>query len=360
MEAVYLDTTGSMGVGALWLLSVAAALSLRGQREVGARVNVTLASESELNATVTALTATIHSKDEAVGLVKNKWPWTKYSHIYIASMGKDLYRMKWMRSVMLDLGVYNYQVFPASDGLDPTQVPLNLLPSMRRANLGCGPMRTVMPDFSAYMNRPWDYGEQEGTLGCYMTHLRMLQDAIAKGYETVLLFEDDIEPLGYGSTSVDRAKMVRSLPASWDMMYLGWYQHNAGAAGGNGVNDMHDQTLSVHDCTPWGDGLCKLNAPVLQQTHAIAVNKKALQPLVNFLERGLEGRTACAVDQMYRAFKLTHPEFEVFAAQSPIFGQKSASGFWGSQITPAALAGESTDKWPGQSGEERMKKMLFR
>lgn len=284
---------------------------------------------------------------------QNVWPYKKFAHVYVATLPRDLYRLRRTREVLKEMELTDYEVFGASDGSDPLQVPRKLLPSMHRADNGCRKIPIPGFDYRPYgtwrVGRPWVPGEQEATLGCYLTHLRMLQDAMQHGYESVLIFEDDLDPR---YNAAERFKMVRHLPNSWDMVYLGWYRHEAGTTRRANLY----QSLPRWDCTPYGhEGLCKLKGPYLQQTHALAINGKALGPLVEFLEGGLNQGTACAVDQMYRAFQIKHPEFQVFASSEPLFGQMSAADKWPSQITPYLVV-EADDE---RSPKEKLQDLLF-
>lgn len=262
---------------------------------------------------------------------KNPWPYNKFHHVYVASLARDAYRVRRMRDVLMWMHMPDYEVWDASDGMNVNQVPPRLLPSLHRVGNGCS--GTWIPDVDmSFSDRPWAFGEQEATLGCYLTHLRMLKDAMKKGYSSVLIFEDDLDPASNVET---RFQMVRTMPDSWDMVYLGWHQHTRD---GPGPAHAHSQRLAAWDCMPWGaDGLCRLKKPVLQQTHALAINGKAIPKLVKFLEDGLKDKNACAVDQMYKAYQIQHPYFQVFAAQQPVFEQMSAKDLFPSQITPRSF-----------------------
>merc|ERR1719272_507038 len=113
-------------------------------------------------------------------------------------------------------------------------------------------------------------------MGCYMSHLRILKDAEAKGYASALIFEDDLDPV---PDALSRLGAVNDLPQDWDMVYLGFhYHHHPGDYAG---------PLDASDCQPVSNNLCKLKMPVLEQTHALAVHKRAYKPLIRMLTQAI-------------------------------------------------------------------------
>lgn len=59
-----------------------------------------------------------------------------------------------------------------------------------------------------------------GALGCIMSHINVIRNAIKNQYKSILILEDDIVPL----KSFDYNKI--QTPADWDILYLGSSQHN--------------------------------------------------------------------------------------------------------------------------------------
>jgi len=58
-----------------------------------------------------------------------------------------------------------------------------------------------------------------GNRGCSLSHVGVLRDIIARGYERVLVLEDDVEFIPNVQEYFDNN--VRHIPAQWDMLYLG-------------------------------------------------------------------------------------------------------------------------------------------
>jgi hypothetical protein len=63
---------------------------------------------------------------------------------------------------------------------------------------------------------PW-WTAGKGAWGCYRSHLAVIEECLAAGVSSVLVFEDDAEL--YRAAEV--AESLASLPADWGMVYLG-------------------------------------------------------------------------------------------------------------------------------------------
>ena len=57
-------------------------------------------------------------------------------------------------------------------------------------------------------------------VGCAITHLRALEDIVAAGYSSGLIFEDDIRLVPEGLQQLPEA--CAQLPDDWDLLYLGY------------------------------------------------------------------------------------------------------------------------------------------
>lgn len=246
------------------------------------------------------------------------WP---FAHVYVANLVRDPDRLQTARHALEGAQVRDYEVFAAVDGQDPRQVPETALAAMHHVSVDgqCGDVMGARFE-SRLSARKWGSQERQGTAGCYLTHLRILKDALRRGYASVLVFEDDLDPV---ADALRGPPELKQLPQEWDMLYLGWTKHIEGMA--RKEQATHDR-LSSRDCPklPKEHALCRLRKPVLQQTHAIAFNAKALPKLVEFLEAALADGHACAIDQMYKAYLTANPDLGVYAFTSPLFNQLTA------------------------------------
>lgn len=64
------------------------------------------------------------------------------------------------------------------------------------------------------------YNFSKGSYGCTMSHLNCMKDAIANGYENILIFEDDII---MDNNFNERWNNIK-FPEEWDILYLGGTQ----------------------------------------------------------------------------------------------------------------------------------------
>ena len=106
----------------------------------------------------------------------------------------------------------------------------------------------------------------EGAWGCYMSHLRLLENSILEDLPFYFVVEDDIEACpqnDYDLFAENCRKAVDALPDDWDMFYLG------GQYWGNG------KPVLVNECIA--------RAPNVNRTHAYAVNGKAFKKLYAWL-----------------------------------------------------------------------------
>jgi glycosyl transferase family 25 len=63
-----------------------------------------------------------------------------------------------------------------------------------------------------------------GVQGCFESHVQVITDAHQRGLDTVLVFEDDIEP-GYGlnEKKIEEAIDFMQTNEDWDIVFLGWH-----------------------------------------------------------------------------------------------------------------------------------------
>lgn len=63
-----------------------------------------------------------------------------------------------------------------------------------------------------------------GVQGCFESHIQVITDAYNRGLETLLVFEDDIEP-GYGLNEDKITEVVKFMQENekWDIVFLGWH-----------------------------------------------------------------------------------------------------------------------------------------
>lgn len=99
-----------------------------------------------------------------------------------------------------------------------------------------------------------------GMVGCFESHKAIVKEALAKGYDRICVFEDDLVIMPNFVKYFEKA--IKELPKDWEFAYLGCTEHNG--------HDSHKSRINKYWVIPnsvWG-------------THAYMVNgKEALQKL---------------------------------------------------------------------------------
>ena len=63
-----------------------------------------------------------------------------------------------------------------------------------------------------------------GRTGCYLSHLRLIDEISRYEHGVSVIFEDDIKLADGFRDKLERG--IRSLPAAWDVAYIGWWPHH--------------------------------------------------------------------------------------------------------------------------------------
>lgn len=123
-----------------------------------------------------------------------------------------------------------------------------------------------------------------GALGCYFSHLNIIQNAKEKGLKNVLIFEDDCV---FSETALETMQSaVRQVPDDWDMLYLGaQYYHK------------RSKTKNVPFPFRISENIARCRNA--NRTHAYAVNQRAYDTIINHLLRGHHDGRASHVDHQY-------------------------------------------------------------
>lgn len=207
---------------------------------------------------------------------------THFDRTFVINMAKAQDKMKEISGHLGDIGVKNWERFEAVNGYalpdnDP-KTPWIRMPGTRDKL-------------------------KKAHMGCYLSHLRVLHEAKARGLKSVLILEDDAF-LPKTQRGVDLFnKSMAELPPDWDMMYLGV---------------GHDEAP-----TRYSENLDKVNSGIY--THAYAVSERCFDRLIKDLEDAIAGEgLLLPVDQLYSKF---HEEdrYKVFSAHSNLCVQKEGA-----------------------------------
>lgn len=151
-----------------------------------------------------------------------------------------------------------------------------------------------------------------GARGCFLSHLGVLQDAVAQDAELILLLEDDAN---FTRHLVDfLTDAARAAPAAWDMLYLG-YDARAGV--------LAPYAPDPRFCAVTPDQSLGL-------THAMLIRKSVFLPIIHYFEAmmarpaGDDAGGPMHVDGAYSWYRRNHPDVTVLATQTQWATQRSS------------------------------------
>jgi len=62
-----------------------------------------------------------------------------------------------------------------------------------------------------------------GHIACALSHRKLYEHIVAKGYKRVMIFEDDVVPLADNLDQIQQA--LEELPSNWEMLYFGYHKY---------------------------------------------------------------------------------------------------------------------------------------
>lgn len=129
-----------------------------------------------------------------------------FDNVYLINLARRPDRLKKMQYCFDELGI-EAELVEAVDGKQLNQTYLD--------KLG---IRQLEGYFDPYRKNGLKYGE----IGCFLSHYFIWQDIIKKGFQTVLLFEDDIrfQPAFVQQLNVVMHSAYSSVP-NWELLYVG-------------------------------------------------------------------------------------------------------------------------------------------
>lgn len=115
-----------------------------------------------------------------------------------------------------------------------------------------------------------------GDIGCTVSHVNICRDALLKGYDYIVIFEDDCEFITDINTLHTYLKEFINLKLEWDLFLLGWdpVTHS------NISNNF--SKVSRFNCT-----------------HAVILNKTFMQKLVSTYDKYYHNNTTLSIDTTY-------------------------------------------------------------
>jgi len=164
-----------------------------------------------------------------------------------------------------------------------------------------------------------------GAIGCALSHRQLYEQMIAKGWERIIVFEDDVVPRE-GSLG-GLADALGELPASWELCYLGYWQ-NETITTGLRLRQAAYLALAPFGLSRWCPGevlrlLPRSFSPRLRRagrhmcTHAYAVTREGARKLL-----AAQTPVALSADQLLASLVL-QGRIEAYAVDPMLFDQES-------------------------------------
>ena len=128
-----------------------------------------------------------------------------------------------------------------------------------------------------------------GQVACSLSHRELYSHILEKGYEKVLIMEDDFVPVAYGDDVF--LNIIKELPKNWELVYWGYYL-NESVTGKMKLTRFYYAMLAALRIIKWtpkqvANLYPKAYSPHLRRagfhntTHAYAVSKPVLQKLID-------------------------------------------------------------------------------
>jgi glycosyl transferase, family 25 len=147
-----------------------------------------------------------------------------------------------------------------------------------------------------------------GAKGCFLSHLKLLNEAIDDDLNNVLVLEDDLS-IDPSFIEVQKSLHLNLENKDWDFAYFG-----------------HREELTSSQPMPhWA--ICNQG---IQTTHFYALNKRVMKPLRDYLESCLKREPGdpiggpMHVDGAYSMFRMQHPEVITLVSVPSMGGQRSS------------------------------------
>ncbi len=124
-----------------------------------------------------------------------------FDHIYVLTLERELEKQERISDVLNGL---EYELFM---GVDKKNLTIDQL-------IATG----VYDEARAIELHRYDKPMNTGQIGCCISHKMIYEDVISKGYEKVLILEDDIVPQKEGFAEL--AETLAELPDDWELVYF--------------------------------------------------------------------------------------------------------------------------------------------
>lgn len=164
-----------------------------------------------------------------------------------------------------------------------------------------------------------------GAIGCALSHRRLYEDMVARGWERMVVLEDDVVPRVAALDGLPDA--LRELPPTWELCYLGYWQNEVVTLGAR-LRQATYVALAPLRLSRWRTGealrlLPRPFSPHLRRagrhmcTHAYAVSREGARKLA-----AAQVPVAYASDQLL-TMAILQGRVEAYVAAPALFDQES-------------------------------------
>jgi GR25 family glycosyltransferase involved in LPS biosynthesis len=150
-------------------------------------------------------------KEQGVELLNNY-----FDKIYLITIPRSWENRK--ERVLRNLNGLHYDIFWGCDGQQLRDETLNNLTDLKKSVFWIEHYHLLR--YKATVSRPLTLSE----IGCSESHRRVYEDVVEKGYDKVLILEDDAMLWEPGLKALEGA--MKQLPQDWDLWYLGYRWHD--------------------------------------------------------------------------------------------------------------------------------------
>ena len=187
-------------------------------------------------------------------------------HFYLVNLKRRPERLAHATRELADIGIHDFELIEAVDG--------NALHLSH-------PEKRITP----------------GMIGCYRSHVNIWRDALAKGYESICVWEDDILPAQGFNVFMKRA--TAHLPDDWEFIYVGSNEYGGFGSYKRRVNDYFNVPAAA-----WGT-----------QCYMIR-GREALEKLLHQLEK-----MVMQIDEQLATYALPNSGIKYYAVFPPMVQQ---------------------------------------
>jgi hypothetical protein len=161
----------------------------------------------------------------------------------------------------------------------------------------------------------------DSNIGCNKSCVNMFLDAKSNNYEKILMFEDDIAPIG--DVLLNLEKCINDIEPDWDMFYLGGIPHRVEWFKNDEVITSLEEYINKKHYIKYSDSLVKLNGGRITLKHAVAYKNTTFDIFINKFStiEKIENRMMDDMDKWSCNYYQQQPNIKTFLACPMLFNQ---------------------------------------